>query len=88
MGKVAVVDARDPEHADDIQEDRHSNGRPTPPDEKDGEEGQAQEYEGDGPDPFLLIGMIFFHLRLRIGIEPGDNATWKGRNWLRHAAIL
>jgi hypothetical protein len=75
VGKIPMINPGDAEHTNDIQENSHCYGWPTPPHKENGKNGKRQYGEWDWPNPLVLIGMILLYVSLAIGIEPGNYAT-------------
>lgn len=73
VGKVAVVEAGDGEHPDEVEEDRGNDDGPIDPDPEAKEAAGVEEDEGEGPLPVDLIGElggVGGVLAAEVGIEP------------------
>ncbi len=81
VGKIAVVESGDEEHAQHIERDSRGEGRCAHPDCKNHQASEMQAHEGDYPQPIELILLGRCQLRLVtrvIGEPPEKTATNRG----------
>ena len=58
VGKVAVVEAGDGKHADEVEEDRGNDDGGIDADPEDGKAAEVEEDEGEGALPVDLVGEV------------------------------
>lgn len=80
MGEIAMIDAGDGEHSDQVQSKGDTNRRPAPADDKNTQTAQVQNYEGKAADPVDSVEISNSRRNTAsviIGVKPLDKKSNK-----------